>query len=136
MILPATFQQRPVFPFRMKAFIVLLILSLAASGCVSKKTAQAQARAAYAAGQRDAYAHIAATQRMNIKVFGPVQNAEVPWVEGLTLAQAIATANYTDRGTPQEILLLRRGESATIDPRDLLNGHDVPLEPGDTITLH
>jgi hypothetical protein len=57
-------------------------------------------------------------------------------VEGLTLAQAIATANYTARGNPQEILLLRRGENASIDPRDLLNGHDVPLEPGDTITLH
>jgi hypothetical protein len=136
MILSATFQQRPVFPFPMKAFFVLLLLALATGGCVSKSTAQAQARAAYAAGQRDAYAHIAATQRTSVKVFGPVQNPEVPWVEGLTLAQAIATANYTDRGNPTEILLLRRGESATIDPRDLLNGHDVPLEPGDTITLH
>ena len=57
-------------------------------------------------------------------------------MEGLTLAQAVATANYMARGNPQEIILLRRGESATIDPSDLLNGHDVPLEPGDTITLH
>ena len=38
-------------------------------------------------------------------------------------------------GAPMEIILLRRGESATVDPKDLLNGHDVPLEPGDTITL-
>ena len=105
-------------------------------GCVTRSKAQAAARAAYAAGQRDAYASIAAAQRMNIKVFGPVQNPEVPWVEGLTLAQAIATANYDARGNPTEIILLRRGESATVDPRDLLNGHDVPLEPGDTITLH
>jgi hypothetical protein len=120
----------------MKALVILLFLSLAVSGCVSKTKAQAGARAAYAAGQRDAYAHIAAAQLTNIKVFGPVQNPEIPWVEGLTLAQAIATANYTARGTPQEIILLRRGEPASIDPRDLLNGHDVPLEPGDTITLH
>jgi hypothetical protein len=136
MILRATFHQGAVFQFQMKALTVLLFLSLAVSGCVSKTKAQAEARAAYAAGQRDAYAHIAAAQRTSIKVFGPVQNPEVPWVEGLTLAQAIATANYTARGNPQEITLLRRGENASIDPRDLLNGHDVPLEPGDTITLH
>jgi hypothetical protein len=105
-------------------------------GCFSKTKAQAEARAAYAAGQRDAFASIAAAQRTSIKVFGPVQHPEVPWVEGLTLAQAIATANYTARSHPEEIILLRRGESATIDPRDLLNGNDVPLEPGDTITLH
>jgi hypothetical protein len=136
MILRATFHQGAVFQFQMKAFTILLFLSLAVSGCVSKTKAQAEARAAYAAGQKDAYAHIATDQRISIKIFGPVQNPEVPWVEGLTLAQAIATANYAARGNPQEILLLRRGENATIDPRDLLNGHDVPLEPGDTITLH
>ena len=120
----------------MKALAILLFLSLTVSGCVSKSKAQAEVRAAYTAGQRDAYAHIAAAQRTSVKVFGPVQNPEVPWVEGLTLAQAVATANYMAHGNPREIILLRRGESATIDPRDLLNGHDVPLEPGDTITLH
>jgi hypothetical protein len=119
----------------MKTLIALLVLSLATSGCVTKSKARADVRAAYAAGQRDAFATIANTQRTGIKVFGPVQYPEVPWVEGLTLAQAIATATYTAHGNPKEIILLRRGESATIDPRDLLNGHDVPLEPGDTITL-
>ena len=43
-------------------------------GCVSKTKVQAEVRAAYAAGQRDAYAHMAADQRTSIKVFGPVQN--------------------------------------------------------------
>jgi hypothetical protein len=109
---------------------------LSLSGCVSKTSAQAEARAAYAAGQRDAFAAIAASQRTGIRVIGPVQNSEVPWVEGLTLTQAIATANYTAEDHPKEIILLRRGESATVNPKDLLNGHDVPLEPGDTITLH
>jgi hypothetical protein len=117
-------------------WILALLTWLSLCGCVSKTKAQSQARAAYAAGQRDAYAHIADDERTTIKIFGPVQNPEVPWMEGLTLAQAIATANYSARGTPQEIILLRRGESASIDPRDLLNGNDVPLEPGDTITLH
>ena len=119
----------------MKTLIALLLLSLAVTGCVTRSKAKADAQAAYLKGQKDAYASIAATQRTGIKVYGPVQHAEVPWVEGLTLAQAIATANYTAHGNPKEILLLRRGESAAIDPRDLLNGRDVPLEPGDTITL-
>jgi hypothetical protein len=119
----------------MKTLIALLLVTLAVSGCVTKSQARADARAAYLAGQKDAFATIAASQRTGIKVFGPVKNTEVPWVEGMTLAQAIATATYTAHGNPKEIILLRRGESATIDPRDLLNGHDVPLEPGDTITL-
>ncbi len=115
------------------ALVALILMPLC--GCVTKSQARADARAAYLAGQKDAYAAIAATQRTGIKVFGPVQNSEVPWVEGMTLVQAIATATYTAHGNPKEILLLRRGESATIDPRDLLNGRNVPLEPGDTITL-
>ena len=115
------------------ALVVLATGSLC--GCVSKSKAAADARTAYLAGQRDAYAAIAASQRTSIQVMGPVQDHEVPWVEGLTLAQAITTANYTGFGNPKEIILLRRGESATLDPKDLLSGRDVPLEPGDTITL-
>jgi hypothetical protein len=61
--------------------------------------------------------------------------AKIPWTDGLTLAQAIVAANYSAHGNPKEIILLRRDESASIDPSDLLRGHDVPLEPGDTITL-
>ena len=123
---------------RMKTFLLVPLTFCALlplCGCVTRAQARAEARAAYLAGQKDAFATIAAAQRTGIKVVGPVQNSEVPWVEGLTLAQAIATANYTAHGNPKEILLLRRGESATIDPKDLLNGRDVPLEPGDTITL-
>jgi hypothetical protein len=115
------------------ALVVSTLMPLC--GCVTKSKAKADARAAYIAGQKDAYAAIANTQRTGIKVFGPVQNPEVPWVEGLTLVQAIATATYTAHGNPKEIILLRRGESASIAPKDLLNSHDVPLEPGDTITL-
>ena len=104
-------------------------------GCITKSQARADAQVAYLAGQKDAYAAIAANQRENVRVIGPVQKPDVPWVAGLTLAQAIATATYTAPGTPKEIILLRRGESTSIDPRDLLNGQDVPLEPGDTVTL-
>ncbi len=113
-----------------------ILMMLPFCGCVTQSTAKADARVAYLTGQKDAFATIAATQRTSIAVIGPVQNPDVPWVEGLTLAQAIATAEYTGNGNPREIILLRRGERATIDPKDLLNGSDVPLEPGDTITLN
>ncbi len=112
-----------------------ILIVLPFCGCVTKSTAKADASAAYLAGQKDAFATIAATQRTSITGVGRVENSQVPWVEGLTLAQAIATANYTGVGSPKEIILLRRGERATINPKDLLNGHDVPLEPGDTITI-
>jgi hypothetical protein len=65
-----------------------------------------------------------------------VQNPDVPWVEGLTLAQAIATANYLGQHDPKEIIITRQGENAILAPKMLLYGHDVPLEPGDTITIH
>ncbi len=125
--------QRPMTTSLLTALIVLTLIPLC--GCVTRAQARADARAAYLAGQKDAFATIAATQRTSIKVFGPVQHSEVPWVEGLTLTQAIATAIYTAPNNPKEIILLRRGESATIAPRDLLNGNEVPLEPGDTIEL-
>jgi hypothetical protein len=64
-----------------------------------------------------------------------VQNSQVPWVAGLTLAQAIATANYLDSHEPGEIIITRQGESAKLDPKVLLRGAQVPLEPGDVIEL-
>jgi len=88
------------------------------------------------AGQKAAFTTMAAAQRTSVVVIGPVQNPEIQWTDGLTLAQAIATATYTGFGEPKEIVLLRQGERATISAKDLLHGKDVPLEPGDTITIH
>jgi len=104
-------------------------------GCVTRSQARAQAQAAYLAGQQDALAKMAADQRTSVFIVGSVQKSEVPWVEGLTLAQAIATANYTSIHNPKEITITRQGEQAGINPKDLLNGHVVPLQPGDTITI-
>ncbi len=121
---------------RMKLFFAaILTLAVSSGGCTTRSQSQADVRAAYMAGQRDAYARIAATQHTNVVVIGPVQNPEVQWTEGLTLAQAILAANYTGRENPKEITLTRQGETTPIDPKDLLGGHDVPLQPGDTITL-
>jgi len=116
-------------------FTALLVLTAVASGCTTRSKAKADEQAAYLAGQRDALASLARSQRTSIVVIGQVQNREIPWTDGMTLAQAIVAADYSAHGNPTEIILLRRGESASIDPADLLRGHDVPLEPGDTITL-
>jgi hypothetical protein len=117
-----------------KLFSGGLLLALVAAGCVTRSQANAQARAAYLAGQKAAFASIA--QGQGVVIVGPVQYPNVPWVEGLTLSQAIATANYTGRRNPKAITITRQGEQASINPKDLLNGHVVPLEPGDTITIH
>ena len=121
---------------RMKfLFTIVLILSIGSGGCTTRSQSQTDVQAAYQAGQRDAYARIATLQRTSVVVIGPVQNPEVQWTEGLTLAQAILAANCTGTGNPKEIILTRQGETTRIDPKDLLRGNDVPLQPGDTITL-
>jgi hypothetical protein len=115
--------------------ISALLMATSFCGCVTKSQARAQAQAAYLAGQQDALAKMAADQRTSVFIVGPVHKSEVPYVVGLTLAQAIATANYTGRHNPKGITITRQGEQASINPKDLLNGHVVPLEPGDTITI-
>lgn len=121
----------------MRFVLLLMILALAATGCTTRAQARAQAREqahdAYLAGQNQVLQQ--ALQGEGVTVLGPVQNSQVPWVAGLTLTQAIATANYQDPNPPKEIILTRDGESATLDPSILLNGAVVPLEPGDTVEL-
>ena len=103
-------------------------------GCVTKSQARAQAQAAYLAGQNDALVKMAGVDQA-IVIVGPVEHPKVPWVEGMTLSQAIATANYTSIHNPKAITITRQGEQATVNPKVLLNGQVVPLEPGDTITI-
>lgn len=105
------------------------------SGCMTRASAEAQAQAAYVAGQ---HATLKARQAQGLEcvtVIGPVGNPQVPWVVGLTLAQAIATAQYVGLEAPREIIITRQGETATMDAKDLLNGADIPLEAGDIIQL-
>jgi hypothetical protein len=119
---------------RLKVISCGLLLALVAAGCVTRSQANAQARKAYQAGQKSAFAFIAVEGKV-VVVDGPVQHANVPWVEGLTLSQAIATAEYTGRHNPRVITIIRQGEEISVNPRNLLGGHVVPLQPGDTITI-
>ena len=130
---------RNVFAMRLlnlevKVFLGMLVVALAAASCVSKSEADAQARAAYIAGQRAAYQSMGGAMA-DVVVLGNVQKHEVPWVEGLTLAQALATANYLGTHDPEDILLKRNSVETEISPKDLLNGNDVELKAGDQILV-
>jgi hypothetical protein len=118
--------------FFVSGVLVLLITPLV-SGCVTEAQAGARERAAYLAGQKAALASIAGGQ--GVAIIGPVEHPNVPWVAGLTLAQAIATANYTSHRNPKAITITRQGEEICVNPRDLIGGHVVSLQPGDTIKI-
>jgi hypothetical protein len=106
------------------------------SGCVTQSKSRAAAREAYLAGQNAALRQQLANQSPAVTILGPVQESKVPWVAGLTLAQAVATANYLDSDPPKKIIITTRdGQSATLSGRILLTGVDVPLEAGDTVEL-
>lgn len=109
-------------------------MTLAATGCVSKSEADARARAAYMAGQQAAYQSIQGGMS-DITFLGSVEKHHVPWTTGLTLAQALATANYTGKEDPQQIILKRNSVETLVDPKQLLNGQDVSLQPGDVISV-
>jgi hypothetical protein len=120
--------------FEVKVFFGALVLALAATGCVTKSKADAEARAAYMAGQQAAYQSMGGAMT-DVVVLGDVQKHEVPWVDGLTLAQALATANYLGTHDPQDIILKRNSVETEINPKDLLNGRDIELKPGDVISI-
>jgi len=120
----------------MKQVIIILFLTgLLASGCTTESKAHAEARKAYLAGQAAAMQRMQAQSVPGVTVVGPVQNSNVPWVAGLTLAQALATANYVAPGQPSQITLIRNGVSENIDPNNLDQAAQIILQPGDAIML-
>ena len=121
----------------MKILIVILLLAMAATGCMTQSEVRLKEQNAFLAGQNAALRRElqAAGQASGVTIDGPVQNPLVPWVDGLTLAQAIATADYIGPDSPKQIIITRHGETATLDAKVLLDGTDVPLEKGDAIEL-
>jgi len=118
----------------MVSLALALLLLPGTSGCVTRSQANAQAREAFLAGQRSALALLAGEGKA-VMIEGPVASPRVPWVEGLTLAQAIATAQYTGRHNPRSITMTRQGETIIVNPRDLLRGQPILLQPGDTVKI-
>jgi hypothetical protein len=114
-----------------------LCLALVLAGCVSKSTAEARARAAFLAGQQQAamMARQAQIQGPTVTVIGEVRNPMVAWTTDLTLAKAVIAADYYGQGDPAEIVIQRNGQEMKYDPKTLLSGADVQLEPNDVVLL-
>ena len=122
-----------------RKFIWFLVVAFSsgifAAGCATRSKVRLKEHNAFLAGQNAALRQQLATQASGITIVGVVQNPQVPWVAGLTLAQAVATANYVGAEEPKKIIITRNGESAALDANVLLDGTVVPLEIGDVIEL-
>src|ERR1022692_4296407 len=103
----------------MRCLFAILLLALAATGCTTRSKARMSEQNAYLAGQN---AVLRQQQMQGGTIVGPVQNPQVPWVAGLTLAQAVATANFLGAQEPKQIIITRQGESAALDAKVLFNG--------------
>jgi hypothetical protein len=116
-------------------FSLLLLLALALSGCVSKSKANAQARAAFLAGQQQAEVRMQQVQGPSVTVNGEVRNRIVPWTQGMTLAKAVVAAEYTGAKDPAQIIVVHLGVAHRVDPKQLLSGADIPLQPGGIVQI-
>ena len=117
-------------------WILALGLAPIFSGCASGHQTRIQEQNAFLAGQNAAFqAAMVPNASQFVTVLGPVQIHRVPWVAGLTLVQALATAIYQDPHSPSSITITRDHESASLNPDVLFQGAVVPLEPGDVIEL-
>ena len=123
----------------MRNLWVPLLLAGALTGCVSKSKAKAQARAAYLTGQQEAIARMQQVQTQGqgpcVTVNGEVRNRVVLWTEGMTLARALLAADYYGRSDPAQIIIVHNGIATRVEPRQLLGGADIPLQPGDIVQL-
>ena len=116
---------------------VLVLLAVAFAGCVSKSKADARARAAFIAGQQQAVVRMQQVQGQgpSVTINGEVRNRIVPWTEGMTLAKAVVAADYYGATDPAQIIIVHNGIATRVEPRQLLNGVDIPLQPGDIVQL-
>ncbi len=75
------------------------------------------------------------TQGPAVTLVGPVRNKLLPWTAGLTLAQAVVAADYFGQGDPKAIVIQRGAEQIEVDPKRLLSGEDISLQPHDVIEI-
>ncbi len=107
------------------------------AGCESKTRARAEARAAFVAGEQQAMHNVEEMRNRGptISVYGPVRNSVLPWSDDLTLSKAMVDAQYLGNTDPNQILIVREGHATPYDPKQLLKGQDVPLEPRDIVVI-
>lgn len=104
------------------------------TGCTSNIRARAQAEAAFHAGQQQALRQTEA-RRNAISFTGPVLNPLVPWMEDMTLGQAIGAAGWNGKGDPRLIILTRGKEVITMSPEQMLEAAEEPALPGDHVDM-
>ena len=112
----------------MKMLSAILLLAFVTTGCTTRSTARLKQQNAFLTGQNAALQQqaLAVAQAQGVAIVGAVQNPAVPWVEGLTLAQAIGLDDLkTLAGRPEEI------ERRLPHPRTLL-----PEMPSVTVDEH
>jgi hypothetical protein len=114
--------------------LLVMVLALSAGGCVSRSQSRLESQNAFLAGQ-NAELRQRLAQYNGITFIGAVQNTQVPWVAGLTLAQAVVTANYVGQDEPRAVVITRKGDSAVLDASVLFSGKDIPLEAGDIVEI-
>ena len=120
---------------------LLALLTLCLTSCVSKARARAEARAAFLAGQQQALermqqnAPAGPTVSPTVTFIGEVKNRLIPWTADLTLAKAIVAADYYGSVDPASIVLIRDGQQTVYDPKKLLQGADILLEPRDVVEI-
>jgi len=119
----------------MKEMLVVAgLLVLTATGCVTKGEANARAKAAFLAGERQGMAMKSAES--SVWLVGNVRTPVIPWTEDLTLAKAVIDASYQGTKDPSQFVILRGGHTPTyVSAQQLLNGYDVPLQAGDRIEI-
>ena len=118
----------------MKPFLLLSILiGIVVTGCTTKSNARLQSREAFVAGQQQALAQM--QEKKSVRFIGSVQNPIVEWTEDLTLASAIVAADFRGRRDPRMFNLRRDAQTFSVTSKQLLQGEDFSLQPGDTIEI-
>jgi hypothetical protein len=112
-----------------------LIFSTALAGCTTKAKAKVREHAAFVAGQQEVLMRLQQAQDTNVTLIGPVKNPVISWTEDLTLAKALLAAQYQSQRAPRQIIIMRGGQAIAMDPNQLLNGEDVPLQAGDRVEI-
>lgn len=120
------------------AGLVLLVL-VGLPGCTSRKAANRQAAVAYQMGLSGAQIRAQQAEdrqrRQVIALTGTVRLTEIPWFEGMGVAEALLQAEYTGLTNPFRVLIYRAEKVEVLSVKALLAGEDIFLQPGDLLQV-
>ena len=123
-------------PFHQKIVLGVVVLSMIGfCSCVSKSRLQSERRTAFIAGQNAGMVKALQSRAANVTVVGDVKNPVVIWTSGLSVAQAFLQAEFRGFNDPRGFIIRRNGQQFRIEAKQLLNGEDFELEPGDILEI-